>query len=219
MKACLLTLLTAIVAAGCAAPAAPIAVSNIDRSSSVRIMDMRPANERQGEVFSVLITSDAYGTSRLKDDSVQPSPVRLLQHRTFERFGLLGQPVTLTVHHLVVYRNLSGPGKSRAAIAVGGAIGTVLGSGNANQPNGSVSSVAERAAFDSTGPNEWKRALYSSAENPNSALCFVIYVDSEIRGKRVFTKTVYTASMDDINSAVPKAVEAAIAHHLDQHSN
>jgi len=219
LKSYLFTLVTAIVVAGCAAPAAPILVANIDRSSSVRITDVRPASERESQVFSLLVTSDAYGTSRIKEDSVQPSPVRLLQHRTFERFGLQGEPPSLTVHHLVIYRNVSGPGKRTAAGAVGGALGAALGSAVTNQPRGTVPSTAERAAFESTGPDEWKRALYSSAENPNNALCFVIYIDSEIRGKRVFTRTLYTASMDDVNSAVPKAVEAAITRHLDQHSN
>ena len=46
--------------------------------------------------------SAGYGISRRKADLVQPAPIRILQHRVFER---LGPGAQLTVHHFVTYQN------------------------------------------------------------------------------------------------------------------
>lgn len=195
----------------------PIRIENIDRSGFVQVKDLRPPSELDGEVFSYLITSDAYGVHRVSDASMQPAPLRLLQHRAWERIGTTTEPLTVTVKNFVIYRNVSGPGKQVASAAVGGALGSALGSGATTAPTGTSYSVADRGAFDSVGSAEWKRALFSQSENPTSALCFIIYIDTEIQGKRVFTRTLHTTARTDFAAGAPKAVELAIEYHLGQY--
>ena len=67
MQYAVVGLLISLLMSGCATPAAPIQIDGIERSAGVHIIDLRPPIEREGETFSVLITSDAYGTSRIEE--------------------------------------------------------------------------------------------------------------------------------------------------------
>jgi hypothetical protein len=215
----LLCVVVALLASGCATPAAPIDVPGIERSAGVRVTDLRPASESQGETFSVLVTSDAYGTSRVAQDVVQPPPLRLLQHRIHERFGASGEALDLKVHHFVVYRNIAGPGKRVALGSIGGAIGAVVAESVGNQAVDESQTSRERTAFDAaSGDEEWKRATFSADENPKGGLCFIVYIDAEFRGRRVFTRTAFPAILDDINRAIPLSVDAAVRAHVEAHA-
>ena len=47
-------------------------------------------------------------------------------------------------------------------------------------------------AFESLAQEEFKRALYTEAETPNKTNLAFIYIDADINGKRVFTRTIFT---------------------------
>ena len=123
------------------------------------------------------------------------------------------------MHHLVIYRNVAGPGKRIAGNAVGGVIGAAVGSALGNEGVDVGETSVERTAFESHSDEEWRRALYTRQENPRSELCFIVYIDTEFLGRRSFTRSVFSARMDDINRAVPLAVDAAIKQHLDSRSS
>ena len=215
----LVCVVVALLASGCATPAAPIDVPGIERSEGVRMTDLRPAIEAAGETFSVLITSDAYGTSRVAQEVVQPPPLRVLQHRMHERFGTAGEALDVKVHHFVAYRNIAGPGKRIAFGSIGGAVGAVVAGAVGNQAVDEGQTSRERADFDAaSGDEEWRRATFSAEENPKGGLCFIVYIDTEVRGRRVFTRTVYPAILDDINRAIPLSVDAAIRAHVEAHA-
>ncbi len=220
MRNLLVFIVVALLASGCATPAAPIDIPGIERSAGVRVTDLRPAMETQGETFSVLVTSDAYGTSRIAQGTVQPPPLRVLQHRLHERFSISGEALDVKVHHFVVYRNIAGPGKRIAFGSIGGAVGAVAAGAVGNQAVTEGETSLERSAFDATASedDEWKRALFSEGENPKGGLCFIVYIDAELRGRRVFTRTVFPAILDDINRAIPLSVDAAIRAHIDMHA-
>src|SRR5262245_55497767 len=165
---------------GCAAPAS-LTIPGIERSESVAAKDLRPETEKQDATFSYVLTSDAYAIYRLGDASLSPSATRLLRHRAFEKFGSGGEALNLTIHHLVVYRNLQaqfrqtalGPGLIPALI-----VGT-----ETREPSGIASTLVNRQAFDSPD-REHARAYYTGAENPGRGGVYVVYIDSEMRGKR-----------------------------------
>ena len=89
--------------AGCAVAPMHVEVPDIARSEAVTVRDARPPTEARREALSLLITSDAYGLSRAGDANTEPSVMRLVQHRVYERVGAAAH---LTVNHLVMYRNL-----------------------------------------------------------------------------------------------------------------
>ncbi|HEX7153508.1 MAG TPA: hypothetical protein VF618_18620 [Thermoanaerobaculia bacterium] len=212
MKANLL-LIVWFVLAGCTVRPVPLQIEGIERSAAVRVHDLRPAEEKQAKTFSRLVTSSAYGIYRVAEDAGGPSPIRLLQHRAFEK---LGEPLELTVHHLVVYLNWQAEGQSQA-LAVG--IASVGGVGVSHTPPapGTGHSLADRAVFDSLAAKEHQRAWYSREENPKSGSVYVIYVDTEINGKRVFTRTLAPLERKKNALAPANALEAAFAFHLTQY--
>ena len=210
-------LFTALAATGCAVPVQPVSIPEISKSASIKVADLRPGDEKNEETFSVMILSDAYGKRRIKDSAVQPEPLRLLQHRAFERFGATSDLREIKVHHFVTYINWEGYGKGVAGGAVAGMLGAALSGSSGAPPSGTVSSLANAAAFNDVGKDEWKRAVVQSTEAAPSPVFFVVYIDAEIQGKRVFTKTIYPTTGENMNIGVPKAMEAAISFNLDQH--
>ena len=204
--------------AACAAPAPQIAIPSIERSATVAVRDLRPPREKQMERFSLIVTNDAYGITRIGDDPIKPPPVRLFQHRAFEKLNFSTAPLSIGIHHLVVYRNLQSWGRRGAlGAAFGGAIGAAVASGSGSQRSAGGSTLVAPTVFSAAGPDEWKLALFSLAEDPGPVISYVVYIDAEIQGKRVASKTIYPSLKDNINLAIPEAVEAAIAFHLAQY--
>src|SRR5471032_767269 len=114
MNRLLLLGLLPLALAGCASgPRAPlnIDVPDLARSNAITVRDARPPLEAKSEVMSFLITSDAYGITRVPDLRTEPSVMRLIQHRVYERAGA---GANVTVNHLVMYQNMQPQLKSTA---------------------------------------------------------------------------------------------------------
>ena len=110
-----LLLIALMLISGCAVPITAVPVNGIERSAALPLTDLRPETEKQRALFSANVFSDAYGTFRMGDDLVTPPPTRLFQHRASEKFGVdRPEPLTITLHHLVVYRNMEAELKGAA---------------------------------------------------------------------------------------------------------
>jgi hypothetical protein len=211
MKKLLVLLLPFVLAACATAPPPKIDVPEINKSQSVVMHDARPAAEQQSEIFSLLITSERYGTIRMAEIKTEPSPLRLFQHRVFERLGDKG-PLDVTVHHLVVYMNQQG--QLRAG-ALGGLVGLAIVSGR--EVSGS-STVVDSAVFEGMkGDDEFKRALFTKAENPQNAPVLIVYIDATINGKRITTKTVSPLKQPEGKVPYVVALESASTFFLSQY--
>jgi hypothetical protein len=87
----LILLLSSMLFVGCAAPIVKVDIANIKDSDAVNVVDLRPASEKENEIFSLAITSEAYGTYRRADSLLNPSAPRILQHRAYEKFNATGK--------------------------------------------------------------------------------------------------------------------------------
>jgi len=211
-----------ILLAGCASQVATVDVAGIERSSALPVQDLRPETERRGETFSYSISNDAYAIYRVEDGATNPSAVRLLQHRAFEQFAGKSGVAAVKVHHLVVYRNMQAEFRR---VAVGAAIGGTLGGTAAavliGDPikgiAGTATSAVDLQAFEALDATEYKRALYSAQENPGRGSVHVVYIETEIDNKRVFTRTVGPMKGKDGNIALSDVVDASIKSHLSQY--
>lgn len=215
MKYIMLIILSVIVN-GCAAPVIKVNVQNINESSSVAIADLRPKAEKENEIFSSLITSEAYGTYRRGDAILNPTALRIFQHRVYEKYKSSPE---VKVHHFVVYMNLKS--ELRRGVA-GGVLGGIVGAGIAagTQKYGvdGIATVITQNEFDAFD-QEYKRTLYSETQNPNKASVYIVYIDAEINGKRTFVKTItpFNLPKENTKNAHEVAVETATAYFLDQY--
>lgn len=104
-----------------------MAIDGLEKSSIVKIEDVRPATEGQPTTFSVLITSEAYAIYRVKESATIPTAVRLLAHRAFEAFPELAESPKIKVYHFVTYANLQSQLRKGAwGAALGGAVGAAI---------------------------------------------------------------------------------------------
>lgn len=210
-------LLAAVALCGCAT-VTNVPVTGLDRSDKVAVSDLRPKIESEGETFSLLITSDAYALYRVADAAIAPPSVRLLKHRAYERFGTAGAMAEMKVRHLVTYRNMQAElRRSAIGAGIGGIIGAVVAGAGVAGPGGSLSYVIDAAKFDAVGPEEFKRALYTEAENPGKGSLHIVFIETEMNGKRVFTRTVAPTKVKEGEQPLAVALEAAIAFHLTQY--
>lgn len=217
-----LLLLLAVLLSGCATvPPAPLNVQGLERSEQVRVSDLRPPLEKEGEVFSLMITNDAYAIYRVAEAATAPSSVRLLQHRAHETLRAKSDRLELKVHHFVVYRNMQSQLRRGAVAAgLGGLVGALAASANNNwvrDPSGAISTVVDRTTFDALGATEFKRAYYTEEENPGRGSVHVVYIDTEVDGKRVLTRTMAPLNVPGSDNPLSVALEAAVRFHLAQH--
>jgi hypothetical protein len=184
-------------------------------SEQVRIVDLRDASEKQGKTFSRFLLNSAYGMSRVAEGGAAPTAVRLLQQRAAEI--LPERPVAITVHHLVTYIN--GQSSMRSASLAGGLASVGMpGGGSAPKPlETATSSVADREAFDAARTEEYRRALYTEQENPLQSVVYVVYIDTESGGRRVFTRTLAPFGNPRKKLLLDEALEAAVKFHLEQY--
>jgi hypothetical protein len=208
-----------ILLSGCATQqVVPLNVHGIERSEQVRLQDLRPPSEKQGEIFSLLLTSDAYAIYRIAEDASAPPAIRFLQHRAFEALGTRMKPLEIKIHHLVVYRNMQSEFRRGAiGVGLGGVLGGVIGANTVTDPSGIVNSLADPNAFNALQEAEFKRALYSSEENPGRGSVHIVYLESEINGKRVFTRTLAPTKVKEGENALFNVLEAATKYHLAQY--
>jgi len=216
MKKLLLTLM--ILLTGCASQVTNVKVPGIERSESLRVKDMRPEIEKQSEIFSLSISNDAYAIYRVAESAVAPPAIRILQHNLFEKLGTGAQAPEVKVMHLVIYQNRQS--ELRQSV-IGAAIGGVLGSLAAGQattdPTGVANSLVDSKAFESLASTEFKRALYTEQENPGRGSVYVIYIETEVQGKRVFTRGVAPIKAKADESPFAFALESSMKFHLSQY--
>jgi hypothetical protein len=200
--------------AGCTSAVTKVNVADINKSDALSVRDMRPATEKEDKIFSLLITSKEYGVIRAGDDKLSPSAVRLLQHQAFEAFSTADHLPRVTVYHFVIYENMRSQLRSGAIGAgFGGVLGAMVGNAVATHDSSSQTRTIDEMSFNSVS-DEYLRGLYSSSENPDKASVYVIYVDTEIDGKKVFTRTVASMKPHSDQNALADAVQLAIKNHL-----
>ena len=216
LKKLLLTMM--VLLSGCATQVVPLNLQGVERSEQVRVQDLRPPVEKQGEIFSLMITNDAYGLYRVAEAATAPPAIRLLQHRAYEGLAAKADPLQLKVHHLVVYRNMQSELRRGAIGAgLGGVIGAVIAGNTVTDPSGAVSSLADAKAFESLGATEFKRALYTEAENPGRGSVHIVYIETEMNGKRVFTRTMIPVKVKEGENSLIVALESAVKFNLAQY--
>jgi hypothetical protein len=204
--------------AGCAGPITNPNVVDVDQSSTISVIDRRSESEKTAETFSYSISNDAYATYRVAEGAVSPPGIILLRHRAHEKFGAAMPSLELVVHHFVVYCNLQ---SELRRSTFGGVFAGPLGAVVAGQlptavPNTACTSV-DRAGFESLASAEYRRALYSARENPSNASVYIVYIDAEINGKRVFTRTMMPFKKAADADPQVAALEAAVGCQLSQH--
>ncbi|HUA80749.1 MAG TPA: hypothetical protein VL997_10280 [Dyella sp.] len=207
-------MLLSLACTACAPVATKVNVPDIAKSDSLSVRDMRPVGEKDSKIFSLLLTSKEYGIIRAGDARISPSPVRLLQHQVFEKYGADHTP-TVAVYHFVVYENMKSQLRSGAIGAgIGGLAGALIGNAIADHDASSQTQIVSETKFDNSASDEYERGLYTSSENPDKASVFVIYIDTDIDGKRVLTRTVAPIKKHGDENPLASAVELAINNHL-----
>ncbi|WP_266170553.1 hypothetical protein [Dyella subtropica] len=187
------------------------------KSDSLQLRDMRPSAEKEGKIFSLLITSKEYGILRAGDAKLSPPPVRLLQHEAFEKFAAMDHQPQVTVYHFVIYENMRSQLRSGALGAgVGGVLGGLIGNAMASHDASSQTSIVDERTFSSTS-DEYLRGMYTSTENPDKASVYIIYIDTDIDGKKVFTRTVASMKPHGDQNPFADGVRLAIKNHLSRY--
>ena len=211
----LFVLLASFILAGCATGPVALPVENLAVSAKAPVEDLRPATEGTREIFSLLITSDAYGYHRLAQDITNPTGARLFSHRLQEKFVSTAVPQT-KLHHFAVYMNRRSELRNVAlGAAFGGIIGAAIMGENVIREGDVVHTLVDANAFMS-GENEYQRALYTESELKPGTSAFVIYIETESDGQRRFTRTVSPIKPMQPGDKIPlhQAMEAAIQFHL-----
>lgn len=215
----ILVILVAVLSVGCSAPTVMVNVSNLDKSSSLLVDDLRPESEKENKIFSLSISSDAYGTYRRGDKLTNPNSVRLFQHKVYEKYADGGILPDVKVHHFVVYMNFKS--ELRRGVAgglLGGAIGTAIASRTKKYGIDGIARLTTEEKFNSF-EKEYQRALYSKEENPDKVSVYRVYLDASIDGKRTFVTTMTQARLPKELEKTPHAaaIETAISYFLDQY--
>jgi hypothetical protein len=216
MKRLIVSLL-ALACAGCV-PAAKVDMPDAAKSASLPVSDMRPASEKEKKFFSLLITSKEYGVIRNGDSGLSPSPVTVLQYDAFHKLGGAGHKVA--VYHFVIYINAKAHLRSQAIFgAVGGIVGGMISNSVYNHTTSPETQLINQSTFDNvSGDNEYERAYYTHDEDPSNSPVYIIYLDTDIDGKRLFTRTVAPMRQQGNESALAAAVELAIKDHLNDYA-
>lgn len=181
----------------------------------VPVRDLRPANEKKEEIFSLMITSSGYGIYRKGDASLDPTMQAAFGHKAMQKLGAPAMK-DATIHHMVVYMNLQSELRRGAVGAgFGGMIGSLIATAGMTGANLSQG-LADRAKFEGV-KDEYERAFYTEAENPKKGSVFVVYIDAEIAGRRTFTRTMAATVGPEGSVPYVLAVDSAIAYWLQQH--
>lgn len=205
----------------CATTVVPVSVPIIEKSEPMYIIDLRPETEKneKTKIFSLFITSKAYGTYRIGTKGIEPKPLRIFQHRVNEKYSHTELVPEVKVHHFVVYSNH----KSELRWGVtgellGGIVGAAVATGTQKYGVDGLASIVKKEEFESV-EKEYLHALYTEEENPNKVSVLFVYIDAEIEGKRTFIKTMTAIKPPKDDKRIPYVVgvETAIAYFLDQY--
>lgn len=198
---------------GCAPSVTKLNVKDIASSDTFSVVDARPVSEKENKIFSLLISSKEYGIVRIGDNRLSPSAIRLLQHEAFQKYATGDRQPTLTVRHFVIYQNMRTQLRSGAVgAAIGGALGGMVGNAVATHDASLRTSPIDEMTFG--GSEEYLRGNYNAADNPDKASVWVIYIATDIDGRKVFTRTVASTKPHDDGDPFAEAVQQAIRNHL-----
>lgn len=199
----------------------PPTFPGIEQSDKITIEDLRPKSESEKKIFSLMITSSAYAIYRVSDDATKPTGPRLLAHRAYEAFPeLAGQP-SIKVLHFVTYANLQS--QLRKSVTLGvltGPIGAALIGTPTYPASDVVTTPVDSAQLERTaGDEEHTRAYFTEQENPSKSPVNVIYIDTEILGKRVASRCLVPPVAGKPSLFLVEAFDMCIANHLALHRN
>lgn len=215
----LIACLLALACVACTPAVVKVNVPDISKSDVVAISDLRPVSEKERKIFSLMITSKQYGIWRVGDAQLSPSPVRLLQHEIYEKFASTGSSPDAAIYHLVVYQNMQSQLRHGAVgAAVGGVIGAAVGNAMANHGENAQTTLVDEGAFNAALADEYKRGLYTKEEDPEKASVYIVYIDTMIGGKRVFTRTIAPVQPQGNENPLFAAIELAIKNQLAKYS-
>ena len=201
---------------GCAtAPGRPYLVHGLEKSSAVKIEDRRPASEREKKVFTYLITSEAYGIHRFAESTAAPVGVRLLAHRAYEAIPALKQNPVIKVNHFVVYANLQSELRQGAlGAAIGGAIGAVIATQGSSAKVKVRTTKIDSYLFEETKYIEFRRGYYIEHENPSNAPVNIVYIETEILGRRIATRSIAPSLWSEPGITLTEIIDVCILNHL-----
>ena len=215
----MLVVVLALACAACAPVVTKVNLPDIGKSDAVAVTDMRPASEKEKKIFSLMITSKQYGIWRVGDARLSPAPVRLLQYQVAKQTNAGNASSKLTVYHFVVYENMKSQLRHGAIGAgIGGAAGALIGNAMASHDETAQTSLVDENAFDRMSADEYMRGLYTQAEDPNKASVYIVYLETDINGKRVFTRTIAPAVPQGNRDALVDAVQLAIRNQLSRYA-
>jgi len=210
--------LTALALTGCASgpTVPPPTFPGIEQSDKITIEDLRPKTESEKEIFSLMITSDAYAIYRVADDATKPTGPRLLAHRAYESFPELANQPTIKVLHFVTYANLQSQLRKTSIVAgLTGPIGVAV-MGTPDYPSSQVvTTPVDSGQLEKTaGDEEYTRAYFTEQENPSKSPVNVIYIETEMLGKRVASRCLVPPVTGKPNLFLVEAFDMCIANHL-----
>jgi hypothetical protein len=216
----MLLVVLALACTACAPVVTKVNLPDIGKSDVVAVTDMRPASEKEKKIFSLMITSKQYGIWRVGDARLSPAPVRLLQYQIAKQPNTENASPKLTVYHFVVYENMKSQLRHGAIGAgIGGAVGALIGNAMASHDETAQTSLVDENAFDRMSAEEYMRGLYTQAEDPDKASVYIVYLETGINGKRVFTRTIAPATPQGNQDALVGAVQLAIRNQLTKYAS
>ena len=218
LKSLLAVVAAAVAVSGCVGepPVPPPEYPGIEQSAGIAIQDLRPATESKGETFSRLITSDAYAIYRTDDHATKPTGLRLLAHRAYETLPELKEQPTIKVQHFVAYANLQSHLRKTSLLAgFTGPVGVAL-LGPKEYPASEVlTTPIESSLLDkSAGDQEYSRAYYTEQENPEKSPVNLVYIDTEMLGKRIASRYLVPPVKNKPYLYLVEAFDLCIANHL-----
>lgn len=208
----------------CAPSTTHVDFPGTDQSISVLVHDLRPNSEKQSILFSSFIMNGGYSIYRKGDETLDPPMVNIFRRMVFEKIGDANLDMNITIHHMVVYENhqsehrFLGIGAGLGG-AIGGALSGAYSAAQESTANVNITqSLVDRNQFENSGREEYFRAYYTEAENPDKASVFVIYIDASINEGRVFVKTMAPTYAPGGKSAYSLAVKSAIDYYMKEYS-
>jgi|GEM_PF-591419 len=203
---------------GCAPVTTKVNLPDIAKSDSLSITDLRPASEKENKIFSLLISNDKYGIIRTGDARLSPSPVRLLQYQAFDKFNASGHLPKVGVYHFVVYQNTKTQLVAQTTGAVaGGLIGALIAQSITDHDVQANTKLFDEKTFNVQPGDEYQHGLFSKSENPDKGAVYIVYIDTDIDGKKVFTRTIAPIHKHGDQDPLASAVQLAIKNHLNHY--
>ncbi|QXI31312.1 hypothetical protein [Pseudomonas vanderleydeniana] len=210
--------ISAVLIAGCASqpPVPPPQYPGLEKSDKIAIQDLRPHSESEKEIFSLLITSDAYAIYRVADTATKPTGPRLLAHRAYETLPELNNQPSIKVLHFVAYSNLQSQLRKNSLLAgFTGPIGVALLADKTFPSADVLTTQIDSQSLDKTeGKEEYTRAYFTAEENPKKSPVNLIYIDTEMLGKRVTTRCLVPPIASKPYLYLVEAYDMCISNHL-----